>query len=190
MDNINEISEFLKPEKSVLVLWDNQNMLVNNIFNKEEYLKNVLALAAAARTKEIPVFLTKITPLPDRFQSAGRRYMMSQRKFNPPPDALELAIKPESTDFVINKNTASIFVGTNFELMIRNAGISTIVFTGIATEIGIESSAREAGNRGFFPVVVKDAVSSQSKENHLRSLENMKSLMPIVSSSDILTLWK
>ncbi len=190
MDNISEISEFLKPERTVLVLWDNQNMLVNNVFNKDEYLKNVLALAASARAKAIPVFLTKITPLPDRFQSAGRRYMLSKRKFNPPPDALELAVKPEATDFVINKNTASIFVGTNFELMIRNAGISTIVFTGIATEMGIESSAREAGNRGFFPVVVGDAVSSQSRENHLRSLDNMKNLMPIVSTGDLVSLWK
>ena len=192
MANIDEISEFLVPEKSVLVLWDLQKMLVDNIFNKDEFLKNVQALAASARTKGVPVFLTKITPLPDRFQSAGRRYMMSKRPrpLNMTPDGLELAIKPEPGDIVLNKNTASIFVGTNFDLMIRNAGISTIVFTGIATEMGVESSAREASNRGFFPVVVSDGVSSQNKESHLRSLENMKSLIPIVTTIELVEFWK
>ncbi|MCL5266773.1 MAG: cysteine hydrolase, partial [Bacteroidetes bacterium] len=169
-----------------------QKMLVDNIFNKDEFLKNVQALASSARAKGVPVFLTKITPLPDRFQSPGRRYMMSKRAraFNPTPDGLDLVIKPEHDDIVLNKNTASIFVGTNFELMIRNAGISTIVFTGIATEIGVESSAREASNRGYFPVVVTDAVSSQSKEGHMRSLDNMRSLMPLVSTNELVTLWK
>ena len=74
--------------------------------------------------------------------------------------------------------------------LLAPAGISTIVFTGIATEMGIESSAREAGNRGFFPVVVSDCVSSSSKDNHMRSLDNMRSLMPIVSAGDLLGLWK
>ena len=106
------------------------------------------------------------------------------------PGGLALVIKPEPADIVINKNTASIFVGTNFELMTRNAGISTVVFTGIATEMGVESSAREAGNRGLFPVVVTDAVSSPSKEGHLRSLDNMMGLMPLVSSSELVTFWK
>jgi nicotinamidase-related amidase len=34
--------------------------------------------------------------------------------------------------------------------MLRNAGIVTIVFTGIATEFGVESRARDAFNRGFY----------------------------------------
>ncbi len=189
---IDEISGFLNPEKTVLVLWDVQKMLVDNIFNKDEFLNNVSALSSAARAKNIPVFFTKITPLPDRFQSAGRRYMLSKRTrpFNPTPDGLDLVIKPEPGDIVINKNTASIFVGTNFELLTRNAAISTVIFTGIATEIGVESSAREAGNRGFFPVVVTDAVSSQSKEAHARSLDNMRSLMPLVSTNELVEFWK
>jgi nicotinamidase-related amidase len=192
MANIDEISEFLVPEKSVLVLWDLQKMLVDNIFNKDEFLKNVQALASSARAKGVPVFLTKITPLPDRFQSAGRRYMMSKRPrpLNMTPDGLELAIKPEPGDIVLNKNTASIFVGTNFDLMMRNAGISTIVFTGIATELGVESSAREAGNRGYFPIVVTDAVSSMSKEGHARSLDTMRSLMPLVTANELVEFWK
>ena len=50
-------------------------------------------------------------------------------------------------EMVITKHTASIFIGTDFERMIRNAGITTIIFSGIATELGVESDARDALNR-------------------------------------------
>ena len=56
---------------------------------------------------------------------------------------LSLAInREEEEEMVITKHTASIFIGTDFERMIRNAGITTIIFSGIATELGVESSTR------------------------------------------------
>ena len=67
--------------------------------------------------------------------------------------------KTKQNELVINKHKASIFIGTGFERMLRNAGIITIVFTSTATEFGIESSARDAFNRGFYSVVVSDCVS-------------------------------
>ncbi len=192
MSKTDDIAEFLQPGRSALVLWDIQKMLVDAIFNREEFLANVKNLSAAARLKGIPVLFTKITPLPERFESPGRRYMMRSRPrgFTPGPDAFDLVISPEKDDIVINKNTASIFVGTNFELMMRNAGISTVVFTGISTEIGIESSARDASNRGFFPVIVTDAVSSRDKEAHGRSLGNLQNMVPLVSSNELAAFWK
>ena len=64
---------------------------------------------------------------------------------------LSLAInrkeEEEEEEMVITKHTASIFIGTDFERMIRNAGITTIIFSGIATELGVESDARDALNR-------------------------------------------
>ena len=49
---------------------------------------------------------------------------------------MDFTIKPKQDEIVINKHTASIFIDTGFERMLRNAGIITIVFTGIATEFG------------------------------------------------------
>ena len=85
-------------------------------------------------------------------------------------------IQPEHTDIVLEKSTASIFIGTTFEYMIRNRNITTLIFTGIATEMGIESSVRDASNRGFYPVVVSDCVSSLDKDAHERSLKTMAKL--------------
>ena len=83
-----------------------------------------------------------------------------------PPEDMDFAIKPKQEEIVINKHTASIFIDTGFERMLRNAGIITVVFTGIATEFGIESSARDAFNRGFYSVVVSDYVSSPDNNGH------------------------
>lgn len=71
----------------------------------------------------------------------------------------------------------------------KNAGINTLIFTGIATELGIESNVRESLNRDFYTVVVSDAVSSFDRESHRRSLENMKKLITIVSSKELVDIW-
>ena len=73
-------------------------------------------------------------------------------------------------DLVLEKSSANIFLGTRFETLMRLRGVQTLIFTGIATEAGIETSARDAAARGFFPVVVSDGVSSMDQAAHERSL--------------------
>ncbi len=73
--------------------------------------------------------------------------------------------------------------------MLRNAGIVSVVFTGIATEFGIESSARDAFNRGLYSIVISDCVSSHDKVGHDRSLENMKNLTTIIDSKGVGDIW-
>ncbi|MCL4373158.1 cysteine hydrolase [Candidatus Parvarchaeota archaeon] len=183
-----EIKEILNPEHTALIVWDVQKMLVNNIYNKEEFLKNMGKLIDAARIKGIPIFFTRITPLPKEFESPVRKYSSSKIKFNMsqlPKEMFDLAIEPKDNDTVINKNTASIFIGTNFELMCRNAGIESLVIGGIATEIGVESTARDAVNRGFYVVVDSDASSSSDKEANERSIQNMKKLFDVLPTDDI-----
>jgi nicotinamidase-related amidase len=186
--SFNSIKDFLNPSITGLLVWDVQNMLVENIFNKEEFLKQNNLLIELARKLNIPVFFSKITPLTGRFESPVRKFMMQQRKrkLDMKPDGMDLAIKTVQQDVVINKNTASMFIGTNFELMLKNAGIITVIITGIATEFGVESSARDAANRGFMPVIASDAVSSYDKEAHGRSLENMKNMFPVMSVENII----
>lgn len=65
------LREIVDPEHTALVLWDCQNALVNMIFNREDFLKNLKALLAAAREKNIPVIYTLITPLPPAINPPG-----------------------------------------------------------------------------------------------------------------------
>ncbi len=182
MLNPEELKRFIKRSNSVLVVWDVQEALVNAIFNREEFLAKLKELIDGARRLNVPIVYTKITPFPERFASPFRR------SWN--PGDIHKDVYPREGDVVLNKNTPSIFVGTNFELLLRNAGITTIVFTGIATDIGVETSARHAQALGYLPVVAKEAVSSADKAAHERSLANMARLFPVLTNAEILELWE
>jgi nicotinamidase-related amidase len=52
--------------------------------------------------------------------------------------------------------------------------------------MGIESSARDASNRGFYPVVVSDCVSSMDKDAHERSLKNLEKIVIVKSAAELL----
>jgi nicotinamidase-related amidase len=204
MKNINgvkvyeNLKEIVDPRHSCLVVWDVQNGLTDRIFNKEAFMSALKPFIEIVRGK-MPVFYTLITPLPKIFMSSWYIYSMMRRfnvddvgklpSFMSPgskesmiPDMIE----PEKGDVVLEKSFASIFLGTKFEFMLRNRSIITIIFTGIATEMGIESSARDASNRGFYPVVVSDCVSSMDKEAHECSLKNMGKVFIVEEAGTIL----
>jgi len=186
-----ELKGIVSRSKTALLVWDVQNMLVDTIFNRDIFLSNTHNLVTTAREKGVPVIFSKITPLPEKFESPVRKFFWKKRAIKMPqvPNGYDLAINPLENDIVISKNTASIFIGTNFEMILRNAGITTIVLTGIATEVGIESSARDALNRGFFPVIITDAVSSFNQEAHKRSLENLANMMILLETKELVSMW-
>jgi nicotinamidase-related amidase len=193
-----DLTEIVDPGHSCLVVWDVQNGLVDQIFNQEEFIGNLKRFVEILRNR-MPVVYTLITPLPREFQSSWSIFNM-MRRFNVkevdklpnfmPPGSREREIpevvRPAKGDITLDKSTASIFIGTNFENMMRNRHITTLIFTGIATEAGIESSARDASNRGFYPVVVSDCVSSMDKDAHERSLINLGKAAIVKNSADIL----
>ena len=191
MEPDNELKEILNPAKTVLLIWDIQNRLVHNIFNTQSFLESNKNIIAAAKKHSVQVVFSKITPLPENFESPVRKYFLKKRFASQQqvPNGLDLTLEPTGNDIVIPKNTASMFIGTNFEMLLRNAGITTVAITGIATEFGVESTARDASNRGFFPVIITDAVSSYNLEAHNRSLENIKSMSIQLTSEEIISLW-
>jgi nicotinamidase-related amidase len=190
--NTNE--EILEPSHTALVVWDVIHAFTNMIFNKEEFSRNLNSVVESARNSNIPVFFTTNQVLSKHFESSVIIYTFGKLGFDRlfeqfTPEDMDFVIKPTQDEIVINKHTASIFIDTGFERMLRNADIDTVVFTGIATECGIESSARDAFNRGFYSVVISDCVSSPNKEGHNRSLENMKNLIAIINSKELENIW-
>ena len=196
------LKEIVNPEHTALVLWDCQNGLVNNIFNRDEYLTNLKAVLAGARRQKIPVVYTRITPLPAGYESAWTIYQ-GMKRFNVDdpakipvfmqpgsPDAeINATVAPAPGEVVLNKHTPNIFFGTNFEQLMCFRGIRTILFTGIATEYGIEHSARDAAIRGFYTIVVSDCVSSSDKMAHEMALKIMPRMCLVLPSKDILKEW-
>ena len=197
------LKDIVDPSHTALVVWDVQNLLVERIFNREAFLKKSKSLLDKTRKSQIPIIYTKITPLPREYESPFRTYMFMKRfgvddpekvpQFLIPgtPEAeIHQEIFPQKGDLILDKHTASIFIGTHFEQMMRVKGIQTIIFTGITTEIGIASSARDSANRGFYTIVVEDCVSSPDKEMHEYALKILKRVCIVSSSEDLMKVWE
>lgn len=89
----------------------------------------------------------------------------------PPPDWSELIpeLDCQPSDVVILKRQWGAFYGTDLDLQLRRRGLKTIVLCGIATEIGVESTARDAYERGYNLVFAEDAMTGRSAEAHANS---------------------
>ena len=72
----------------------------------------------------------------------------------------------QPTDIVIMKQQWGAFYGTALDLQLRRRGIKTLVYGGIATNFGVESTARDAYERGFEQLFVEDAMSGLTESAH------------------------
>jgi nicotinamidase-related amidase len=77
------------------------------------------------------------------------------------------------SDIRITKRQWGAFYGTELELQLRRRGIEHIVLGGIATNIGVESTARNAWELGFGLLLAEDAMSGASGEQHAFAVENI-----------------
>jgi nicotinamidase-related amidase len=85
-----------------------------------------------------------------------------------PPDFAELVpeLGQQPTDLVITKHQWGAFYGTELDLQLRRRGIDTIVLMGVSTNIGVESTARDAFELGYNQVFVEDAMSTRGADDH------------------------
>ena len=97
-----------------------------------------------------------------------------------PPDFAQLHedIAALRHEVVITKRQWGAFHGTELDLQLRRRGISTIILCGIATNFGVEQTAREAWQHGYGVVIPEDACTSIDGAMHRFAIE---SLLPRVS---------
>ncbi|OGO22525.1 MAG: hypothetical protein A2144_02200 [Chloroflexi bacterium RBG_16_50_9] len=199
------LREIVDPDHTALVVWDVQNALLNRIYNKEEFLNNLHGLIEAARRNGIPVIYTRVIPPPACFDSSWRMFIQMKRfgiadpaKLPPwiqpgsPGAEIPLPISPRDNDVIIDKYTASLFIGTSAEQLLKNRGVNTLLFCGLVTEAGVDSSARESSNRGFYTIVVEDCVSTTDRDLHELALKLMKRnfMLLVFPSQEIIREWR
>jgi nicotinamidase-related amidase len=87
-------------------------------------------------------------------------------------------------DILVTKRHWGAFAGTDLEQQLKSRGIDTVVLTGISTNAGVESTARQGTGLGFAFVLVEDACSSQNAEHHRFAFENIFPRLTRVRSTD------
>lgn len=93
-------------------------------------------------------------------------------------------------EIVVSKHRFSAFCGTSLDLILRSNGIKTLVMTGVATDVCVESTTRDGFFRDYHVVLAEDCMSGFSAERHRASLAVLsRSFGTVASSADIAAAW-
>jgi len=135
-----------------------------------EVIARSAKLAAAYRAKGWPVVLVNV-----KGGAPGRTDAGPMGRGTPAPDWADLVpeLNVQSTDYLVTKLSWGAFTGNTLDLFLRRKGVTQIILTGIATTIGVESTARSAHELGYNVVLVTDAMSDSSGENHQHSVDKV-----------------
>lgn len=87
-----------------------------------------------------------------------------------PDFAIREELAPRGDEAVVDKTTFGAFNGSNIEEVLRARGIRNLVFTGISTNCCVESTVRDAAERGYGCVVVDEATADYDEPAHVASL--------------------
>jgi nicotinamidase-related amidase len=93
-------------------------------------------------------------------------------------------LKPIAEDIIIYNYSTSAFAYTELDLILRNKGITNLVLTGLVTNWVVESTARDATNRGYNIYTLSDCCQGVNEEMHKWSLVNILSAIGSVIDSE------
>jgi nicotinamidase-related amidase len=88
----------------------------------------------------------------------------------PPGSGFVPEMEPQPSDIAVVKRTIGAFYGTGLADQLRERGVDTVVMTGIATTMGVESTARAASDHGFRVIFAADAMSGMTAAEHEHAL--------------------
>ena len=161
----------LDPATTALVLIDLQNGIVAMDVHPQPaqvVVARARTLADAFRTAQALVVLVTVGNAPDGQDTLAPRLDTPPAAANRGADWSEVVpeLGAQPSDLRIMKRQWGAFYGTDLDLQLRRRGIQTIVLAGISTNIGVESTARDAFERGYHQVFVTDAMASPSVQAH------------------------
>ncbi len=167
----------LDPSSTALVLIDLQYGIVSMKTaptSSEDVVARSRQLADAFRAAKSPVVLVTVSNLADGGDALqpitdAAPAAAAARPANWASVVAELGA--QDGDIRITKRQWGAFYGTELDLQLRRRGIKTLVLAGISTNVGVESTARDAFERGFQQVFVEDAMAGPSEEAHLNTLK-------------------
>jgi nicotinamidase-related amidase len=197
------LRELVHPPTTALVMWDFQTGLAGKARGTESVQQAAQRLLRQADAAGVTVIWSRhvlpplsLTPLPwvlflMRKQRVERPEQlkpsmqegMAETEFLP-------GFIPAPNHIVLEKSQPSLFVDTPIDLRLKTKGIKTLVICGVATDIGVEFTARHAAATGYFPVIAEDACGAYTEEAHNRSIASMQSMMSVASVAEITACWQ
>jgi nicotinamidase-related amidase len=158
-------------DKAALVVIDLQKGIVGlpAAHPVDEIVGRAASLASAFRRHGLPVVLVNVTGGAPGRTEAGRP------GFAPPPDWADLVgeLQPQQGDHLVTKQRWGAFHETSLDAHLQERGVTQVVLAGVATSVGVESTARAAYEHGYHVVLATDAMTDLDAEAHRSSVERI-----------------
>ena len=165
-------------------------------YSFEAVLANGKELARRFRVAKAPVVLVNVAFAPDLSDALTAP---AERPMLAPPggfpgdwselaDGLAVASDLKVTRWKVTRWQWGAFYGTDLDLQLHRRGVTTVVIGGIATNMGVESTARAAHEHGYAVVLAEDAATSLSAEMHAFAFEHIFPHLGRVAKADEIEL--
>jgi nicotinamidase-related amidase len=127
-----------------------------------EIVGRAAEMARAFRERGLPVVLVNVTG------AAPGRTNTPRPNFAPAPDWAELVpeLEPQTGDYTVSKQRWGGFIGTEMERILREREVTQVFLAGVATSIGVESTARSLYDAGYNVVLVVDVMTDRDAAAH------------------------
>ena len=136
-----------------------------------EVVARGVELAEAFRSHGAPVVLVRVSFAADFSDAAPGRTEAAMSGGLPEGwDLIVDELEGHPEDIRVTKRNWGAFHGTDLDTQLRRRGITQIVLAGIATSIGVESTARAAHEHGYHVTLATDAMADMNQEAHDNSL--------------------
>ena len=89
-----------------------------------------------------------------------------------PMASMPNAIAPKAGESIIDKTTFSAFTSTELDKKLKKIGVDSLVFTGLATSQCVDTTARDAADRGYSIIHIEDAQADYDEDVHISSLKS------------------
>ena len=93
-------------------------------------------------------------------------------------------LQPRPGESVLNKTSIGAFASTGLDHLLRSLGREQLYMTGVSTNMCVETTAREAADRGYLVTLVEDACGATIEELHHGTMVNFQRLFGRVRSTD------
>ncbi|MBN9222683.1 MAG: cysteine hydrolase [Mesorhizobium sp.] len=189
------LAEWCDVGRMALLVYDMQVGICRQVAGAAEIVERTGVVLEAARSAGMRVAFTRHLSLPRKWMGTTqlRTAMAWQRHDDPDAvqpwflrdaDAARILpeLEPRADEAVFDKLTMSAFDSTTLGFALHDCGVRAVALAGIAMEIGIEPTVRQATDNGFVAVVIEDACGFGNKEARDRSLATLRFLGEAVIS--------
>ena len=131
-----------------------------------EVVTHAGALADAFRRHRLPIVLVNVVG------AASGRTEQARRTGELPAGWADLVpeLNRQPDDHTVTKRTWGAFTNTDLEAHLKSLGVTQVVIAGVATSIGVESTARHAHECGFNVTLAVDAMTDTNPDAHVNSV--------------------